>query len=458
MKIVVAGGTGFIGEPLVRRLLARGDDVAVLTRNPAKVRAGRGVQWDGRTQGAWSQRSRDRRRRHQPRRREHRRRPLDRGAEEATHRQPPRRHAARSSRRCAASRRATRTFINASAVGFYGDRGDEMLDENVAARLRLSRRARRAVGRRRARGGAARAPGHPPLRRRPRAPTAARSKKMLLPFKLGAGGPIGSGEQWMSWIDRDDVAAHRSSGRSTTATARGIYNATAPEPRPQPRLRPRPRPRPAPPGLHARARLRAAPRLRRQMADEMLLGGQRVRAARAAGGFTFEYPTLDAALAHVQLATQLLSCATSSSCHCGIVRSRTSARTRVSVRGRASVACRRGRCGHFRRRLRASAGTCRASPSARGFGSAAQLFDEPLRRALVFVELPRRDLPLHRAAEELRLGQSVDAEELLELRELERADALPRLERADRLLSDAGEAGHIFLAQPAEPANFAVTK
>ena len=39
MKIVVSGGTGFIGEPLVRRLLARGDDVAVLTRNPAKVRA-----------------------------------------------------------------------------------------------------------------------------------------------------------------------------------------------------------------------------------------------------------------------------------------------------------------------------------------------------------------------------------------------------------------------------------
>jgi nucleoside-diphosphate-sugar epimerase len=50
VKIVVAGGTGFIGEPLVQRFVARGDDVAVLTRNPAKVRAGRGLQWDGRTQ------------------------------------------------------------------------------------------------------------------------------------------------------------------------------------------------------------------------------------------------------------------------------------------------------------------------------------------------------------------------------------------------------------------------
>ena len=54
MKIVVAGGTGFLGEPLVRRLVARGDDVTVLTRNPAKVEAGQGLQWDGRTQGAWS--------------------------------------------------------------------------------------------------------------------------------------------------------------------------------------------------------------------------------------------------------------------------------------------------------------------------------------------------------------------------------------------------------------------
>ena len=55
MRIVIAGGSGFLGEPLVRRLAARGDDVAVLSRNPSKVRAGRGVSWDGRTQGAWAQ-------------------------------------------------------------------------------------------------------------------------------------------------------------------------------------------------------------------------------------------------------------------------------------------------------------------------------------------------------------------------------------------------------------------
>ena len=46
MKIVVAGGTGFIGQPLVARLVERGDDVAVISRNPWKVRAGRGIGWD----------------------------------------------------------------------------------------------------------------------------------------------------------------------------------------------------------------------------------------------------------------------------------------------------------------------------------------------------------------------------------------------------------------------------
>src|SRR5689334_1211209 len=55
MHIVIAGGSGFLGEPLVRRLVARGDDVAVLSRNPSRVRAGRGVAWDGKTQGPWSQ-------------------------------------------------------------------------------------------------------------------------------------------------------------------------------------------------------------------------------------------------------------------------------------------------------------------------------------------------------------------------------------------------------------------
>src|SRR4051812_14366975 len=54
MKIVIAGGSGFFGGPLVRRPLARGDDVAVLTRNPSKVGAGRPLEWHPPQQGSWS--------------------------------------------------------------------------------------------------------------------------------------------------------------------------------------------------------------------------------------------------------------------------------------------------------------------------------------------------------------------------------------------------------------------
>src|SRR3954453_8688423 len=47
MKIAIAGGSGFLGTPLVHALLARGDDVVVLTRDPAHVKAGRAVAWNG---------------------------------------------------------------------------------------------------------------------------------------------------------------------------------------------------------------------------------------------------------------------------------------------------------------------------------------------------------------------------------------------------------------------------
>src|SRR4051812_35991606 len=52
-NIVVAGGSGFIGEPLVRRLLDRGDLVSVLTRTPSKINAGRALAWDPASAGPW---------------------------------------------------------------------------------------------------------------------------------------------------------------------------------------------------------------------------------------------------------------------------------------------------------------------------------------------------------------------------------------------------------------------
>jgi len=54
-------------------------------------------------------------------------------------------------------------------------------------------------------------------------------KRMLLPFKLGLGGPIADGQQWMSWIHRSDYIAIINK-LLNSATLQGVFNATAPEP------------------------------------------------------------------------------------------------------------------------------------------------------------------------------------------------------------------------------------
>src|SRR4051812_49721237 len=83
-----------------------------------------------------------------------------------------------------------------------------------------------------------------------------------------------------------------------------------------------------------------------------------------------------------------------------------------------------------------------------------QIVDQTRRRELLRIELPRRDLFLHAAAEKFSLGHVVNGEQALQLTEFHRADALARLERADGLLADAGEARCILLAHPLEAADF----
>ena len=296
MKIVIAGGSGFIGEPLVRRLLAKGHDVAVLSRDPAKVKAGRGLAWDGKSQGGWSAEAatadvvinlagenvgegrwtEERKRRLVASR-------LDstRALVEAMRSAPPH----------------PRIYINASATGLYGDRGDETLDElshpgrgflaNLVKQWEAAAREAELLSRLVIiRFGVVLAPDGGAL------------AKLLLPFKLGAGGPIGNGKQWMSWVDRDD-ALRLIEWAIATDSARGVYNATAPHPATNRDFaralgaalhRPAVMPTPA-------FALRLA--LGREMADEMLLGGQRVLPARTEReGFVFDYPTLERSLAH----------------------------------------------------------------------------------------------------------------------------------------------------------------
>jgi uncharacterized protein (TIGR01777 family) len=123
--------------------------------------------------------------------------------------------------------------------------------------------------------------------------------QMLPPFRFGAGGPIGSGEQWMSWVDRDDVV-RAIEWAVDHADARGVYNVTAPAP-----VRNREFSRTLGRALHRPAFMPVpAIALRtlfgRGLADEALLGGQRALPARLEReGFAFEYPTLERSLQHI---------------------------------------------------------------------------------------------------------------------------------------------------------------
>ena len=285
---MIAGGTGFIGDPLVRRLLQRDAQVSVISRSPAKVRVGRGISWDavdeigaadvvinlaGENIGArWTearkQRILDSRIR------------ATSALVAAMQKQPAR----------------PRTFISASAVGYYGARGDETLDETAPPgngfltivtrrweeQAQVAERVARVVI---ARFGVVLAADGGAL------------GKMLLPFRAGVGGRIGDGRQWMSWIDRDDIIGFVEWAIDRDA-ARGVYNLTAPEPvtnrdftRTLGRVLRRPTILPVPPF--------ALRLLFGEMADETLLTGQRVVPARATReGFVFRYPTLDASLRH----------------------------------------------------------------------------------------------------------------------------------------------------------------
>lgn len=55
MRIVIAGGSGFLGTQVARRWSEAGHEVVILTRNVNKAMAVQQVQWDGKTVGAWSE-------------------------------------------------------------------------------------------------------------------------------------------------------------------------------------------------------------------------------------------------------------------------------------------------------------------------------------------------------------------------------------------------------------------
>jgi uncharacterized protein (TIGR01777 family) len=304
MRVFLTGGTGLIGSRLVKILRQRGDDVTLLTRRPDAVRdkfAGCTlVGGDPMVAGPWmdavgacdaavnfagenlfARRWND----------DFKRLLLDSRVKTtdnvvaALARQP----------RTAAG--AAKVLVNASAVGYYGPHGDEELDESspagddLLARLCVawekSAAAARAAGVRVAllrigvvldrEGGALAA--------------------MLTPFKLGLGGPVAGGKQWLPWVHAADVVGLTLLALDNAA-AEGPINGTAPNPvtnrdftKALGRALHRPTLLPVP-GF--------AMYLRFGGVAEVILTGQRVLPKQALKlGYAFQFPTIDQALADI---------------------------------------------------------------------------------------------------------------------------------------------------------------
>jgi uncharacterized protein len=294
MRIVVAGGSGFVGEPLVRRLIARGEDVTVLSRDPSKVRAGRGVRWDGQSAGSWTEEI------HaagavinlageniaEGRWTEERKRRLVASRLDAT-------NAIVAALKSAPP--GKRTLINASAIGYYGSDRDEELDEtsskgrgflaDLVEKWESAANAAQPVAR------------VVPLRFGVvLAGDGGALPRMLMPFRFGAGGPVGNGNQWMSWVDRDDLLG-AIQWALDNENVRGVYNVTAPAP-----VRNRDFAKIAGRVLHRPSILPVpafALRLMfgEEMAGAVLLGGQRVVPQRMQSeGFRFAHADLESDL------------------------------------------------------------------------------------------------------------------------------------------------------------------
>ena len=291
MRIVVAGGSGFLGSVLTAAMREAGHEVLVLTRHlPGPGQAGWNpdgatTEWRSCLDGADAVVNLAGE-------------PLDSG------RWTPARKARLLASRItatralvnaiAASSRPPSVLINASAVGYYGAHGDEVLTEAsppghdfLASICRAwedeamkatphSRVALLRTGLPLSRNGGA----LPPL---------------ALPFRLFAGGRAGTGDQWWSWIHIDDWVGLVQWILSSPA-ASGPVNLTAPAP-----VRNREFARSLAAAL-GRPALIPAPAfalrlLLGEMADAVILNGQRVIPQQAlSAGYQFKFPTLDVAL------------------------------------------------------------------------------------------------------------------------------------------------------------------
>jgi hypothetical protein len=228
MHCLITGGTGFIGSALCRSLAGAGAALTVLSREPA--RAARVLPPGTRCIASLAElRVQD---------------AFDAvinlaGEPIAVARWSPARKRLLADSRIALTRdlvswmaRAERrpdVVLSASAIGFYGDQGDTLLMEESVPRLEYQHELCRdweeaalqaqALGVRTAVLRIGLVIGR----------DGGFLQRMLPPFRMGLGGPVGHGRQWMSWVHRDDVL-----GMIAWLLARedlqGVFNATAPAP------------------------------------------------------------------------------------------------------------------------------------------------------------------------------------------------------------------------------------
>ena len=233
MKVVVSGATGTIGSALVKELAERGDEVTALSRDAGAAREKLGVdaaRWgDPQSEAA----------------------PVDalRGADAVVHllgepvaqrwsdgaRREIRESRVLGTRNLVAALRELpeserpRTLVSQSATGFYGPRGDERVDETAPAAgdflaevteaWEIEARTAEELGLRVAmtRTGVVLSASGGAL------------EKMLPPFRLGVGGPVAGGRQYVPWVHLDDVVGALVFALDTPS-ASGPLNVTAPEP------------------------------------------------------------------------------------------------------------------------------------------------------------------------------------------------------------------------------------
>lgn len=288
MQVLITGGTGFIGRALCTRLKNAGHGLTVLTRYPSRAGVP-GVRYvdtleqvdvadavvnlagEPLAEGRWSA----------ARKQEFRDSRIGTTAHvvEWIGRQP----------------RLPRVLVSGSALGYYGPRDDTPLDESAPAgddfasqlcqdwEAEANRAVALGVRTCRVRTGLVLGRGGGAL------------AKMLPPFRLGLGGRMGDGRQWMSWIHREDLVA-MIEWLLENGQAQGAYNGTAPQP-----VRNADFARALGKALHRPAILPVPSVLLKAAFGEMsqlVLTGQKVLPKRAvAEGFVFRYPTLERALA-----------------------------------------------------------------------------------------------------------------------------------------------------------------